>query len=282
LQTGALSIAAQSACYYFGGGDADAIDYLTTISTQGRKKMFIEKETQEQLAAVYEQANQLNLAGYQLTILENYQKKPTYSNWSNLFGQPVSGMTGVGIVGGSAIRGTNRHIYIIDIDIYRPEKRDKVSQEILVLLGSKEIYSENTTSGGYHLIICCEEKISSNKVFRFREYNYNVKDKVEFFTSGQCLIAPSWAYQNDKITIGKYVKLPGVDIEDTAVLTSDELLQFLHGLKALSQKYQSQEFHHNHMISAAHRTELVRSYHKLKALDFACAPLYPIFRTQFY
>jgi hypothetical protein len=189
--------------------------------TEGIIKMELTNEQmQEQLAAVYERADQLNLAGYQLTILENYQKKPKHLNWQNIYSQPEQGMTGVGIVGGSAIRETNRYIYIIDIDIYRPDKRDKVYQEILVLLGSKEIYSETTTSGGYHLIICCEEKISSNKVFRFREYNYNVKDKVEFFTSGQCLIAPSWAYQNDKMTIGKYVKLPGVDIEDTAVLSA--------------------------------------------------------------
>ena len=252
---------------------------LTHIKAKKETKMQNETngptETEKQeLAAVLEQANQLNLAGYQITILNKYEKKPKHLNWQNIYSQPEPGMTGVGIVGGSVIKGTNRYIYIIDIDIYRPEKRDRVYHEILALLGSKEIYAEITTSGGYHLIICCEKKITTNKVFRFREYNYDVKDKVEFFTNGQCLIAPSRALQNDKITIGKYVKLPGVDIEDTAVLTIDELNQFLVGLKALSQKYQNQKFHHNHMISVAHRAELVRLYHELKDMGFACAPLY--------
>jgi len=38
----------------------------------------MEVEKQEHLAAVLDQANQLNLAGYQLTIMKDYEKKPIH------------------------------------------------------------------------------------------------------------------------------------------------------------------------------------------------------------
>ena len=72
-----------------------------------------------QPAAVYERANQLNLAGYQLTILKNYEKGIYERGWQNIYGVPTDDMTGVGVVGGSFNNLTKRYVYIIDIDIYQ-------------------------------------------------------------------------------------------------------------------------------------------------------------------
>ena len=233
----------------------------------------MEVEKQD-LAAVFDQANQLNHAGYQLTIMKNYEKKPIHTNWQNIYSQPEPGMTAVGIVGGSVIRGTNRYIYIVDIDIYRPEKRDKVFNEIMSFFGLSEVYVEKSPSGGYHIIFTSEGEISSKISFKFHAHNDSakIKDKVEFFASGQVLVAPSWAINKDG-NIGKYEKISDVDIFDSAVLSADDLDNFMDQLKRLSEKYRGSTYHHNHITTPEHRSELVQEYHHLKAMGYTCAPL---------
>jgi hypothetical protein len=242
---------------------------LTHINTRTGKmqNLTTEVEKQEQLVAVYERANQLNLAGYQLTILENYTKAIYEKDWHNTYGQPFYGMTGVGIVGGSVITGTNLHVYIVDIDIYVPDKRDKVFNEIMSFFGLSEVYVEKSPSGGYHLIFFAEYKVPSKKVFYFNAQNDSAKnkDKVEFFASGQVLVAPSWAINKDG-NIGKYEKISEVDVFDTAVLSPDELDNFMVRLESLSEKYRGSTFHHNHITTPEHREALLQEYYILKAL----------------
>ena len=241
LQNGRLSERLEAPVSISGEEMHDITDHLnlTHIKAQETKMQNesngpTEVEKQEQLAAVYARANQVNHAGYQLTILENYTKAIYEKDWQNTYGKPFYGMTGVGIVGGSVIKGTKLHVYIVDIDIYVSEKRDKVFNEIMSFFGLSEVYVEKSPSGGYHLIFFAEDKLPSKKVFYFNAQNDSAKnkDKVEFFASGQVLVAPSWAVNKDG-NIGKYEKISEVDIVDTAVLSSDALDNFMDQLKRL-------------------------------------------------
>lgn len=237
--------------------------------------MFKEEQRKEQLAAVYERANQLNLAGYQLAILKNYEKGIFKRGWQNIYGVPTDDMTGLGVVGGSFNNLTKRYVYIIDIDIYQPEKRDKVFKEIMTFFGSYEVYVETSPSGGYHLIFFCVTKLKSIKNFIFKEKNTSPKhiDHLEFFTNGQVLVAPSMA-RNKIGKIGIYKRISKVDIFDSAVLSSDEAENLLIDLANLSLKYQSVIYNHNHIISEAYRDELKDTYQKLMSLNFICTPLF--------
>lgn len=196
------------------------------------------EQMHENLLAVYEKANQLNLAGYHLTIMENYGKKPKHTNWQNIYSQPESGMTAVGIVGGSLVKDRGVYIYIIDIDIYQQEKRDEVYQKLLNLFGTREVYVETSISGGYHIIFHSEKEITSGN----KRYLFGDDDKIEFFHShnGQVvLVAPSMAKRKNENTIRFYKQISEVDIINSAVITEVELNDLVIGLDNLSLKYQS-------------------------------------------
>ena len=233
----------------------------------------------------YIQAHKLNQTGYQLTILEDYMKNPNYTDWQNNKWQnkynekeyieainknePFN-MTGIGLIGGAINNITGNCIYIIDIDIYRPEKRDEIFNKIIEIFETDNIYFETTPSKGYHIIFQCEKKIKTQKVFNFGGFNH--KDKVEFFYNGQCLIAPSKAHKKGTTNIGDYKQLSNINLEDTIVLTLDELQKFINKLELLSKTYDNIEFKHNYKTTV-HHEELYQLYNKLKT-NYYCAPLY--------
>ncbi len=228
--------------------------------------------------SVYDKANQLYNSGFHITSMQNYTKQPTGKKWNKKRYKPDVNMTGVGIVTGT-INNYDNFNFVIDIDIQRLERREKVYQEIYKYFNqiNKSVYIETTPSGCYHLIAYYKDSITTeSKVFKFSEVNDSAKhkDAVEFLVNlKQCLIAPSKAI-NKAGEIGEYKQISEVGLLESAVLNEHEIDNLLKLLDSLSLKYSSQKFQHKHITSPEHRQELKKTNNYLRSQGYITAPLF--------
>jgi len=133
-------------------------------------------------------------------------------------------MTGVGLVTGTKNKD-GLFVFALDIDIYRPERRDTIFQKICNHLNTN-LYMETTPSGGYRIVFFCETcAVTKARPFDFSEENdcAQHKDNVELFAGlKQIVIAPSRAV-NKQGKIGEYQQISEVSLLESAVLSEYEV-----------------------------------------------------------
>ena len=100
---------------------------------------------------VYDYAWRLYQAGFHITVLRDNLKYPKDAEeWNKKHYEPVPEMTGVGLVTGTKNKD-GLFVFALDIDIYRPERRNSIFQTICNH-HNKNLYIETTPSGGYRIV----------------------------------------------------------------------------------------------------------------------------------
>ena len=223
---------------------------------------------------VYEQALNLYNEGFHITILRKNSKVPLMKNWNKLPDKPSVDMTGVGIVTGTQINNGN-FVYALDIDIYRPYRREEIFQKILQYI-IRPVYIETTCSGGYRIFFYCENNIISKAFqFDFSEENdcARHKDNVELFAGmKQVLVSPSKAI-NKKGETGKYSQISETGLLESAILSKYDVEKLINYLDQLSYEYSKEKFQHRYKTSSGHRKELRTVYQSLTSQGYIAGPL---------
>jgi hypothetical protein len=224
---------------------------------------------------LYDYAWDLYQAGFHITVLRDNLKYPIDEEWNKKHYEPVPEMTGVGLVTGAKNKD-GLFVFALDIDIYRPERRDTIFQRICNHL-NKNLYIETTPSGGYRIIFFCKTcPVTKAKQFDFSEENDHAihKDNVELFAGlKQIVLAPSRAV-NKKGKIGEYQQISEVGLQESAVLTEYEMENLIKLLDQLSHEYSIQKFLHKHSVSQEYQAKIRNVYQYLKSEGYTTGPLY--------
>lgn len=228
-----------------------------------------------EISKIYDTAVNLYLHGFHITVLYDNLKIPKDKEWNTIKHEPEPDMTGVGIVTGTLCKNNN-YIFALDIDIYRPERREAVFEKLCSHI-QKELYIETTPSGGYRIIFYCNScVVTKSRTFDFAEENDSAKhkDNVELFAGlKQVLIAPSRAI-NKSGEIGEYRQISKVGLLESAVLTENEIKELIEFLKILSSEYSHQKFQHNYSVPQEHRQEILRVKEFLQSQGYIVGALY--------
>jgi len=224
---------------------------------------------------VYDYAWDLYQAGFHITILRDNLKWANDKEWNKKHYEPVPEMTGVGLVTGAKNKD-GLFVFALDIDIYRPERRETIFQKICNHL-NKNLYMETTPSGGYRIIFFCKTcPVTKAPKFDFSEENdcAKHKDNIELFAGlKQIVIAPSRAV-NKQGEVGEYKQISEVGLKESAILTEYEMKSLTVFLDQLSHKYSSQKFQHKHSVSQEYQEKIRRVYQYLKSEGYTTGPLY--------